>query len=384
MRYREPFTLYLRKLPSGKKIWYYQTYDDNNKRTSGFSTGKKSKTAAKAYCFDLLKKDLLIPERRTKLLFEDYSKNWWDWEKCEYLIYTRKRKNLTQSYAKTSMGVMNNYLIPVFGKKEIKEIKSYEIEKWLDSLSGKGLSNTTARFYLAIFKIMLKEAVRRDILKVNPADSVMPLKDDTVRRGVLNQDEVTAIFNYEERGEIWDDELSYYANLLSACTGMRMGEILAVRGECLMSDYIRVDKQFKERYGLCDTKSHYAREVIIPEQLMTVLKEYSERNNGGYVFSKSGGKRPMDQRSLRDRLNKAMKNIGIDDEERRKRNICFHSWRHYLNTTMRSNNIMDGKLRAMVGHSSQEMTDHYTHFNKDDYKDIQKVQNKIINFEKVG
>ena len=306
MRYREPFTMYLRKLPSGKKIWYYQTYDDNNKRTSGFSTGKKSKTAAKAYCYDLLKKDLLIPERRTKVLFEDYSKNWWDWEKCEYLIYTRKRKDLTQSYAKTAMGVMNNYLIPTFGKKEIREITSYEIEKWLDSLSGKGLSNSTSRFYLGIFKVMLKDAVRRGILKVNPADSVMPLKDDAVRRGVLNQDEVTA------------------------------------------------------------------------------LKEYSERNNGGYVFSKSSGKSPMDQRVLRDRLNKAMKNIGIDDEERRKRNICFHSWRHYLNTTMRSNNIMDGKLRAMVGHSSQEMTDHYTHFNKDDYKDIQKVQNKIINFEKVG
>ena len=49
MRYREPFTLFLRKLPSGKRIWYYQTYDKNNKRTSAFSTEKKSKAAAKVY-----------------------------------------------------------------------------------------------------------------------------------------------------------------------------------------------------------------------------------------------------------------------------------------------------------------------------------------------
>ncbi|MDC7227258.1 MAG: hypothetical protein PQJ61_10905 [Spirochaetales bacterium] len=83
MRYKEPFTLFLRKLPSGKRIWDYQTYDKNNKRTSAFSTGKKSKTAAKAYCFDLLKKDLLIPIRLRRISFKKYSENWWHWDECE-------------------------------------------------------------------------------------------------------------------------------------------------------------------------------------------------------------------------------------------------------------------------------------------------------------
>ena len=72
MRYREPFTLFLRKLPSGKKIWYYRTYDKYNKRTNAFSSEKKSKTAAKAYCFDLLKKDLLLREFQTRLRTSDW------------------------------------------------------------------------------------------------------------------------------------------------------------------------------------------------------------------------------------------------------------------------------------------------------------------------
>ena len=28
MRYREPFTVYPRRLPSGRIVYYYQTYDD--------------------------------------------------------------------------------------------------------------------------------------------------------------------------------------------------------------------------------------------------------------------------------------------------------------------------------------------------------------------
>ncbi|MBI9105046.1 MAG: tyrosine-type recombinase/integrase [Spirochaetales bacterium] len=75
---------------------------------------------------------------------------------------------------------------------------------------------------------------------------------------------------------------------------------------------------------------------------------------------------------------------GVTEEERKTRRVSFHSWRHYLNTTLRSNNITDVKLRAMIGHAGPRMTEHYTHFNLDDFKDIQKVQNKIINISKVG
>jgi len=70
----------------------------------------------------------------------------------------------------------------------------------------------------------------------------------------------------------------------------------------------------------------------------------------------------------------AYKAIGILDKERMERGLFFHSWYRYLNTTLRSNNITGGKLRAMVGHSGSQMTGHYMHFKTSDYEDIQKVQ----------
>jgi len=384
MRYREPFTLYLRKLPTGKKIWYYQTYDKKNKRTSGFSTGKKSKTAAKAYCFDLLKMELLIPARFSRMSFEQYSRNWWLWDECEYLNYLKKRKTISKSYANTARVMLGKHILPYFGKKSLNSITKYDIEKWLDYFATKGLSNATANLGLAFLKIMFKEAVRRELIIADPSISIMPLKTKSIQRGVLTRDEVASLFNADKKNEIWSNDIFYYGNMLSACTGMRLGEILAVRGEILKDDHIIVDKQFTKKFGMTDTKSHHARKVIIPEQLMSVLQNYSEENNGGYIFSTNGGKLPVHADTMRRAFFRALKKIGITDQQRRERNICFHSWRHYLNTTLRSNNITDGKLRALVGHSSSKMTEHYTHFETEDFKDIQKVQNKIINFSKVG
>ena len=383
MRYREPFTLYLRKLPSGKKIWYYQTYDKNNKRTSGFSTGKKSKTAAKAYCFDLLKRDELIPERRTRIKFDKYADNWWDWDKCEYLKYRMKRKTVTPSYAYTAKGILKNYILPNFEKYYLDEITSYHIESWLDTFPEKELSTATAKLSLAILKVMTKEAVRRGLIKNDVAKKVTALKVDSTPRGFLNHDEVNTLFDLDNKKEIWYDDISYYANLLSKSTGMRIGEILAVRGESLKTNYVRVDKQYKEKYGLTDTKSHYVREVIITDDLMEKLKELSTLNHNGFLFSLDGGKNPIGATKIRRSLKDALKKIGIDDEQRRERNICFHSWRHYFITTMRSYNINESKLRAMVGHSSRAMTEHYTHFSVEDFKEIQDVQKKIIDFKKV-
>ena len=384
MRYREPFTLFLRKLPSGKKIWYYHTYDKNNKRTSAFSTGKKSKTAAKAYCFDLLKQDLLIPIRLSRISFKKYSENWWLWDECEYLNYLKKRKTISKSYAHTARVMLGKHILPYFEKKYLSDITPYDIEKWLDTFAAKGLSNATANLGLAFLKIMLKEAIRREILSEDPSASILPLKTETVERGVLTQDEVSKLFNPENKNQIWANDIYYHANLLSACTGMRLGEVLAVRGEVLEENHILVDMQYTKNFGLTDTKSHRSRKVIIPEQLMTELKKYSELNSGGYIFSTDGGKLPVYPDTLRRSLFKAFKAIGIEDKQRKERNICFHSWRHYLNTTLRSNNITDGKLRALVGHASSKMTEHYTHFDTDDFKDIQDIQNKIINFKKVG
>jgi integrase len=56
-------------------------------------------------------------------------------------------------------------------------------------------------------------------------------------------------------------------------------------------------------------------------------------------------------------FNQALKRIGIDRETRLLRHISFHSWRHTANTILRGRGVMDGKVRRVTGHSSQQMSE---------------------------
>ena len=74
---------------------------------------------------------------------------------------------------------------------------------------------------------------------------------------------------------------------------------------------------------------------------------------------------------------KALENIGISSEARKERNITFHSWRHFYNSLMRGK-IHDAKLRQLTGHKTLAMTDHYTHFNINDFKDVLSIQEQYF------
>lgn len=156
---------------------------------------------------------------------------------------------MTQSYADTAKGILDNYILPKFGKMSMAHIRAYDIEKWLDAFAGKGLVNATANLALSIFKTMLNEAVRRNIIQINPSTSVARLKNTSKVRNIPSDSEVKALFDEEKKSEIWTDVIYYLGNLLAACTGMRISEILAVRGESLKGPYILVDSQYKIKYG---------------------------------------------------------------------------------------------------------------------------------------
>ena len=83
MRYREKYTLIPRKLSSGKTMYYYRSYDQDGNRTTPKSTGQTTKTAAKHYCDQLLKAGGL--HTSGDVTFHEYARNWWKYEKCDYV-----------------------------------------------------------------------------------------------------------------------------------------------------------------------------------------------------------------------------------------------------------------------------------------------------------
>ena len=383
MRYREPFTVFPRKLKSGRIVWYFQTYDEKGKRTAARSTGQTCRSAARAYCRKLEKEDALVPQPKCFITFEEYAEGWWTPGECEYLKYKMNRRELSIGYIKSSKNMLKNNILPFFGKYKLADISKLRVEEWLNDLIDRGISTSSANVFLGIFHIMMAEAVRREILDVDVTKKVQRLQNDCRPKGIFTQDLVTNLFRSDRRQATWDRDEYYYANLLAACTGMRCAEVLGLRFSDIKDGYVSVTKQYHQEIGTHKTKNKKPRIIPVPQNLLDEIKTIPHKSPDRFIFTRiDEPERPLGASMLRSSLYKALDVNGIDDDERKKQNLTFHSWRHYFNTVMRSNNVPDSKLQSMTGHSSVAMTDHYTHYGKEDLKVISSAQAKILSFHK--
>ncbi|WP_169310050.1 tyrosine-type recombinase/integrase [Parasphaerochaeta coccoides] len=76
-------------------------------------------------------------------------------------------------------------------------------------------------------------------------------------------------------------------------------------------------------------------------------------------------------------LYRKMREIGITEEERQERGLSFHSWRHFFNTRLIASGVQRAVTRAVVGHESEKMTEHYLHLQPSDMETVMKVQGEI-------
>ncbi|GHU39111.1 site-specific integrase [Spirochaetia bacterium] len=378
MRIRESFSLYKRCVPSGDVVYYYRAYDENGKRSCGHSTGQSSKTAAREWCNQRLRDGSLQTGVGLRIpTFKEFAAPWWDWETCPYLKSRRARRDISQGYAKQGRYAVNTHLIPAFGNKRIDLITDYDIDTWMIGALDKGFKHNTVNLAVKILRIMMGVAFKKRYIKINPCDNVELLNTKDEREiEILTPDEVVKLFPADWQS-VWDDPMHYVLNKLAACTGMRHGELLGLRGEFVFDNYIDVCAQYNQ-YGYGDTKSHKARNIPIPHGLKNDLEKIKEKNGAGFLFSTNGGVSPVSRYPVYRNLYKALTKIGIDETQRKQRNLCVHSWRHFFNTTLIMANVSDKKVRSVTGHASDNMTQHYTHLDNTDMTEVIAVQEKLI------
>ena len=362
-------------MPRNNIVFYYYVYDENGKRHK-FSTGQTTKTAAINYCNTRLKQDNLLPKVDNEILFKDFALDFWEYDKSIYIKRRLARGgSFTRSFALSRKQSTNKHIIPCFGDMKLDTIRPKNIEDWLLEFIDKGYAPATANQNLFTLRIMLDEAVRQEFIEVNPCDKVERLCKRTRERGILTLHEVKELLHPDNYNKYWDSPFAYAGNFTAALTGLREGEVRALRVEDIHSDYILVSHSYDVKFGLKDTKTHKSREVPIPDMLYKMLQQIQPQQ--GYIFSLDGGNTPVKISMLRS-LYRALERLGISEQQRKERNICFHSWRHFFNTTLRAGNISDSKTQAITGHSTLEMTEHYTHFTHEDLKEVNRIQIGII------
>jgi integrase len=334
-------------------------------------------------------------------LFVEYLLKFWNWEESDYV-----RDKLAggfkigKSYIADNLARIQNHAVPFFDPNlRIKDVNTGLLEsfkkhlltqkitpKTVRNTAQDELSNITPKTISEIIQSIkkpLKEATRLNIIPHNPATGMTPLAKIQKARGILTSAEVKKLFAHT-----WRNKRAKLANLLSCLTGMREAEIGALQLADLRFDgdkgIIAISHSYERRQKILkSTKNGKPRIVCVPPFMIDRLRELYAENpheGGAFIFWGSRSDRPMFLRSFIEELRETMEAIGISLDEQAKRNITFHSWRHYYNSALRGA-VPDETLRKFVGHEDEAMTNNYDHVTDEQIDSIYKaMEAKILPF----
>jgi integrase len=242
---------------------------------------------------------------------------------------------------------------------------------------GKKYTNNTINGYFGTLQTMMKWAAKKRYISRDPFMDVEKLMKQKTKKEIITPDEFQELF-ITDWEKVWDnDVLSCTANKIAALTGMRCCEVLGLRGEFVFEDHIFLCAQYDE-YGYRDTKTKTKHHIPMTAELIKDLRKLIMVNGDGFVFSLDGGVTPVSRKYLYNSLRAALKKIGFDETQRKKRGVNLHAWRHFANTEMLKGGIPIKKVQAVTGHKSEAMTDNYTQFDPLDFGEVPKIQAALL------
>ena len=380
------FTLVKRRPRSRghRAIYYCRIRTDDGRSVSWRSTGEREKPKALQWAMSRLKTGGFVSENIT---FAKFAEGWWQPE-CEWVRRQEARgREYSPRYLESNRTALAQHILPAFGAVKLGKITPAAVEDFVFRLRDKeGLSPSTANKSLVCLRLMLAEAERKGMVERNPAFRVKQLVARPKQRGILSAEETHILFAENTIESVWRGNVVAYAiNLLALNTGMRLGECEALQVQHTHLDgdtpYVAVVYGYSRKYGLTKPKFNESRLIPVPPRVVRYLRLLIDRspyrdNPETFVFhnTKAGGLTPLDNNTIIKFLHSALDSIGVDWKAR---NVCFHSWRHEFNSFARFR-LPDFVVRALTGHRSEQMTDHYTHITLADLGGVKTVQEALL------
>ncbi len=282
----------------------------------------------------------------------------------------------------------DNHLNPYFGNRRFNKVSRSDVLGFILKKKEAGLSRSTIKNLIAPLKSMYNDAVVDNGAMFNPAMKLgkhLPEKDTTkIEPNPLNGEEVSHLLN-----TVREKMPHFYPAILCAArTGLRLGELIALRWEQIdfHSRFILVNYNFsRKEFGTLKQKRVH--NVDMSQQLTDTLrsllrsrKAHALKNGTGevgeLVFLSPGGSR-MDGTSFGKRVfHKALSMAEL-------RRVKFHSLRHTFGSLLLEQGAYLNYVKGQLGHHSITMTvDIYGHrLNKNDRSFVDALDNPT--FKKV-
>jgi integrase len=295
-----------------------------------------------------------------KTLFCDYLIQFWDFNNS---IYFRELETMGREphpdHAIEMQKIVERYYRPYFQSKLLCQIDGETLQQFVVYLKiEKRLAASTVNSARNTAIVALRYAKRKKMIPHFDFDAVLRASGKQKERGTLEKSEVDKLFDLD-----WPNTLSRMAVLISYNTGIRMGEIRALKVGDIHENRITVEHSWSRKNKMKCTKNRETREIpILPwlyNEIMLYIKEMGLLKPDSLLFPGKNPAIPFDSKQIRKDFYKKLTEIGIDEEKRIKRGIVFHSWRHLIAKNISEKGVNKTIGMKILGHKTSYIFDRY-------------------------
>lgn len=294
-----------------------------------------------------------------------------------------RRSRLAPTTYASYADILERYLLPHFGEKEMDEITPLDVELFLGGLLGAGLAPGTVKRIYSVFRSAMTKAAKMELIRANPtgAEKIDPLPRGNREIEIFTSEEVRQLISCLQREELrWK---CYGRTAIDS--GARRGELVALQWRDLEGDCCHIRRAaYKLRGQPAATKppkSGKGRSVHLTRETAALLAELRRRQRKDclrlgvswsakcFVFGNLG-------RMLHPSTPTKWWTGFLERNELPRRPL--HALRHTSATLLLAHGVDIKTVSARLGHSSLEVTQLYLHLIGDADRHAAEVMEGIL------
>lgn len=290
--------------------------------------------------------------------------------------------NLAATTLERYRDLVRLHINPALGHLRLDRIKPMHVEDCLSRLKecgrldGKpgGLAPKTCRHIHTLLHTALRQAVRWQVIAINPVDAVAPPRVPRPQVRTASVDDIAKLL------VAIDSSRFRIPILLALSTGMRRGEICGLRWEDFDADrcLLTINRSIAETsagYHVKHTKTDKPRQVLLSEELVSELETWraiqEERGYTDRWICRNAHGNLLMPKLFGLRFRRLCRSVGVE--------VTLHGLRH----TQATNLIMAGVpvriVAERLGHSTVRTTqDVYTHVMPSDQRQAVEVIERML------
>jgi integrase len=272
---------------------------------------------------------------------------------AHYIAHRRalgRKKSTLEDYEST----VRVHLVPFFGERPLREIDVPLVESFIFTKLDEGKAPKSIRNYVGLLHSILDHGLKRGWCQSNPVAAVdKPRADANHDLRYLTLSELEAI-----RGATPSTPLGRVDRLVfltAAMTGMRRGEVVAIRWQDIdwEAKLIRVRRNFtRGQFGTPKSRRSSRAVPLAPRLAADLAQHYKQspyRHDDDLVFAHPELGTVLDPSKLRKRFAASVRRSGV-------RHVRFHDLRHTFGTQMAAAGAPIRAIQEWLGHADLRTT----------------------------